>query len=198
MNYEQSERFLFIMAALAEATSQEASEMKIKIYAKALGDLSLDSIENACWQIIKTRKLATFPKVAEIRESISGEPETQALLALEKLEDAMRSIGRYRTVSFDDPAIHSAVEAFAGGWVAICEMQEDEWKWGRKEFMKLYQAFVKQPKSEVAQKLIGVHEHNNELAGREVVTETKYIGQPLKVAEIAPERLQGLLTGIGR
>lgn len=202
MNYEKDERFVFIMAALAEASGQELSEMKVRIYAKALEDLPIADIERAAWEIIKTRKFATFPKVAEIREAIHGNPEDRAIIALDKLEKAMREVGGYQSVCFDDPVIHMAVDSFSGGWPAICNMPHEEWKWARKEFVTLYQTFTHQPKHEVAPRLTGIHEHTNRLNGHAKPVEVVYIGTRPKVAEIEREnknanKIKNLLVGVG-
>ena len=164
-NHEQDERFLFVMAALAEATGQEAGAFKIKIYAQALADVPVEAIEQAAWTIIRGRTTASFPKVAEIREALGGKPEDAALLALEKVERAIREIGGYTSVIFDDPVIHRVISAFEGGWIGICEMTHEEWKWARKDFERLYKAFSSQGVSDTTPvKLYGRHDRENENA----------------------------------
>lgn len=175
-NYEKNEKFLFLMAALGEAFSQEASEQKIKIYARALQDLKIEDIEKAVWNIIRTRTTATFPKIAEIRELVHGDPDEQALLALVKLEESIQKHGYYTSVVFVDKTIHMAVEAL-GGWQGISVMTSEEWKWKRKEFLDLYKVFSKNPR-EYPEKLIGYHDGNNEINGFK-----KYIKEPILIGD---------------
>jgi len=177
MTEKDMERFTFCMAALGEAFSQEITPLKIEIYFKALQDLPIDDIERATWEIINTRATASFPKVAEIRQAISGNLEDKAMLALEKVEKAMREVGAYRTVVFDDPVIHMVIESFDGGWPGLCAIPEREWKFARKDFLKLYQAMSKEKNRRPVPKLVGIHEHINQLNGCE------YKGRPVVVGD---------------
>lgn len=132
--------FLAAMAALGDAVSQDLSDTKLKIYAKALEDIPVADIERACWRLIRTRTTATFPKVGEIHEAVHGRADDQAMLALEKLENTISRIGGYDSVIFDDPVIHATIQAF-GGWIALCDLSKtDEWTWARKEWLNLYEA----------------------------------------------------------
>ena len=49
----------------------------------------------------------------------------------------LRLIGNYGSVEFDDPVIHSVIEAM-GGWVQFQNVHVNEWKWRRTEFERLY------------------------------------------------------------
>ncbi len=139
--HEQDERFIFVMAALGEASNQGPGEFKIRIYAEALKEKSIDEIEHAAWGLIRSRTLASFPKVGELLEFIGGgKSDDLAVIALDKVEKAMRTHGMYRSLVFDDPLIHATIYSM-GGWPKICGMTQDEWKWQRKDFEKIYKAF---------------------------------------------------------
>lgn len=182
-NHEEDERFMLIMAALAEASGQEASVLKIKIYAKALEDIAMEDIEKAAWHIIRTRTTATFPKIAEIRQAVFGNPEDQAILALEKTEKAMREVGAYQTVIFDDPIIHAVISGFEGGWPGICHMTFDEWKFSRRDFVKIYMAKMRNPGGKVPVKLVGIEEGDNGDKGIEYTKAPVTIGDRQKILE---------------
>lgn len=82
-----------------------------------------------------------FPKPADIIRFINGNGETRALKAWTIVEKAMRQIGIYQTVVFDDYLIHAVIEEM-GGWVKLCSMTEDDLPFRTREFQKRYMAFV--------------------------------------------------------
>jgi hypothetical protein len=74
---------------------------------------------------------------------------------------------------------NSTIEAL-GGWVKICAMPEEEFKWAEKDFLKIYPAFsgrsVKAP-----MKLIGIFEQQNSARGFfDHIPEPVYIGDKKK------------------
>jgi len=173
------ERFIFVMAALSEAYGQETNPFKEKIYAKALDDIPIEQIEAAAWEIIRTRTLSSFPKASEIREYLGGgKAEDKAILALDTLEKAMSSVGQYRSVVFSDPVIMAAVYSM-GGWVKLCSMEAEEWKWARKDFEKIYRAFISQDKAklQIPEHLAGFAEATNSARGLNVAPEIAYVGE---------------------
>lgn len=177
-DHSTDERFLFVMAALGEAAGQESSAFKEKVYAEALKDVPIGQIESAAWEIIRNRTLSTFPKVGEIREYIhGGKSEDKAVLALNKLERAMSSVGKYRSVTFDDPFITATVSAM-GGWPKICCMEQDEWKWARKDFDKIYRAFSQQPIAslQIPEHLPGIEERDNSANGYNAASKVVLVG----------------------
>lgn len=164
--HEKNERFLFCMAALAEATGQEANPMKIKVYAQGLNDIPVDDIERACQHIIRTRTTATFPKVAEIREAIHGKASDKAVLAVQVIEKATEK-GPYSSIVFDDPYIHATIHAL-GGWEHVCEISAipDEWKFFKKDIERVYGAMLtKSIPSDTPLRLAGYCERVNSAAG---------------------------------
>lgn len=160
MRPESQKKFAFLMLALAEVfdSGNVPSPAKTEIYFKALVDYSIDSIARAVDEIIKTRIFATFPKPAEIIQAIEGDGNEKTILAWGKLDRAVRQIGSYQSVQFDDPVIHSVVK-FLGGWEKICQVTEDEWKWKQKEFERLYLIMAK--RGNHPEYLIGITEWQN-------------------------------------
>lgn len=177
--HHRNPRFIEVMGALAEASGQTTTPFKEKIYAKALDDLTIEQVEQAAWHIIKTRVFATFPKIGELREAVLGKREEVSALALDKLEKAMARHGAYRSVIFDDPIIHAVVRSM-GGWPKICSLPEEEWKFKRKEFEKLYAAFSSRPNSvETPLQLAGIVERDNSARGYCGEVAPVYIGDKM-------------------
>jgi hypothetical protein len=182
------------MAALAETFGNQApSENKIEIYFRALSDLAIEQIREAVSNLLNRRTItSTFPVPAEIREAIGIRVEDAALIALDKLEKAIERYGLYRTVKFDDKIIHMVIRAM-GGWVKVCRNDSEEgedWTWRRKEFLKLYQVFARNPRAEYPEMLVG-------LAGEEDAGEPKVylIGEEKKQPEVKHVRPQDVGSG---
>jgi hypothetical protein len=160
MEQDRTKRFTALMAAMGEAFSVEASPQKIEIYAQVLSDIPIGEIERAVKQILLSRKTASFPKIAEIREAITGDIDSRAQDALVKVERAMAEHGGYRTIVFDDPVIHTVIERVQGEWVGLCEMEPDEFKWWKKDFLKLYGHHAQKKPEKVAPLEEGRKEHS--------------------------------------
>jgi len=179
MEPENQEKFAFLMLALAEVfdSGNVPSPAKTEIYFKALDSYCVDSIAQAVHEIIKTRVYATFPKPAEIIQAIEGDRNEKAVLAWEKFDRAVRQIGPYQSVQFDDPVIHSIVK-FLGGWEKICDVPGNEWKWKQKEFERLYTIMAK--RGNHPEYLIGVTEWRNMVDYSDNIPNIVRIGFPEK------------------
>jgi len=136
----------------------EVSDMKMEINFKALSDLTIEQLERATWELINTRKTASFPKVAEIRDAAIGSVEDKAILAYDAFTKGKGATGIYRSVCFEDKMIHAVVEAM-GGWTDVCQITEDEWKFRRREFLDLYKAMSRHCNRDIPDRLIGLAEH---------------------------------------
>lgn len=163
MQQNDFKKFAYCMKALREefTPNDEVSDLKMEINFKALMDLPIEAIEKATWQIINTRKTASFPKVAEIREAALGSLDDKAMLAYDAFTKGKAQTGAYDSVCFVDKIIHAVVMAM-GGWSGengVCMITEDEWKFKRREFIDLYKAISRNPEREIPEKLIGLGEH---------------------------------------
>jgi len=160
MTNSDEERFAKLMLEMAEAVSQEVSPFKIEIYFKHLVDLRYEDIERAFNAVIRTRTTASFPKIAEILEAVNGKVEDRAEIAFQSV---LHSKNFYASVEFEDGTIGKVIDAM-GGYQAICDWQEDEIKWHRKEFVKLYAMYDARGPWPI-KKFIGEIEANNSLRG---------------------------------
>lgn len=185
MKPEDQERFIQSMGILAEAFQKKPSTSMAEIYWRVLQDMSIEDFEQACLNLINTRKITgTFPMVAEIREA-SGKGEsldTRVALAWDKLMFAVRTHGYYDSVKFDDPVIPLILSSW-GGWMKWSgEVKEDELKWARKDFDKLYRAYAATCTRDNGKHLPGAFEHENgglvweETGGRRVELKIILIG----------------------
>jgi len=168
MTDADAERFDAGMRALGETFQKEPTAFQQEIYFQTLQDLTVEQFEKACIQIIKTRTITgTFPLVAEIREAVKGGEESveaRIAIAWDMLMYAVERHGHYDSVRFDDPIIHTILKSW-GGWLQWSgTVTNDELKWARKDFEKLYRAYATlevRPDNYC----IGAIEHENGLAG---------------------------------
>lgn len=148
-------RFVVAMAALDDVfgDARGLSETRTEVYFRALADLDIAQFERGVESMCKDRVYPSFPKPAEIKETVHGNKADNAILAWDKVLRGIIEVGPYPTVQFDDPVIHSAIEAM-GGWEQICNMETGEARFIQKEFERLYLAY--QHKAEHPQLLPGL------------------------------------------
>ena len=101
-----------------------------------------------------------LPLPADIVKLVDGGSDDAALMAWAKLDRALRSVGTYRTVVFDDPLIHYAVAAL-GGWIKLGAFTEDDWKFQRQPFVVMYRGARQRPGLEYPARLPGIAEMEN-------------------------------------
>jgi len=145
------------MSMLSELFDKEVTPVLSRAYWSILSPFS-DAQCKAAFDAAIAR-CRFFPKPAELLELISGPETDKAMLAWLRVDKAVRTIGNYESIDFaDDRAINSTIEAM-GGWVALCNTSEAEWKWKRKEFENLYPAMTR--RTDHPEYLPGTVEINN-------------------------------------
>lgn len=141
------EKFKIEFAGLCEVFDREATKSLAHAYYEVLKDMSDDDFSQAISVVLKTRKYTKLPLPNDIREGLTGNVATAAIVALDKAEKAIEKYSAYRSVQFDDPVIHMAIESM-GGWIKFCRPEdEQDWHWHQKEFLRLYEAFATRPRS---------------------------------------------------
>ena len=190
----KDERFLAaFMSVWSIHKSGEPSEIVLNAYIKSLEEYDIDEIEQAFGYAISD--LQWFPKPVELRgflEHGAGDIEDIALVEADKVVVAIRSEGRYKSVTFDDPVTMAVINQGWGGWIKVCEMREDEIKWFRKDFAKIYKAYSNQGIKQYGH-LIGFHEDHNLERFPERVSQPVLIGdekKALKVLEYTKNKLK--------
>ena len=158
--------FTSAYAMLSSEFKGELTEMQAETHRQMLIEdgVTDDELLSGVKSIIRNRKFANFPKYAELIETIKGNPDDEALIALKELEDAMGVFGAYKSVIFKNKLIMACVEGM-GGWQRICQMPLDEWKFQKQEFLKLYKAYMKSGKAPLVDYLVGIAEQKNRFEG---------------------------------
>lgn len=117
------------------------TEAVIEIWWKAMAPFDLAAIRDALNRHCMNPDNGQFcPKPADVVRLIEGGTVDASLVAWTKVDRAVRSIGTYDTVAFDDPIIHAVVSDM-GGWIEFGRWTESEWPFKAKEFETRYRRY---------------------------------------------------------
>ena len=126
-----------------------------------------------------------FPRPADLIGIIEGSAEDRGRLAWQEVLRACEVHGTYRSVNFDDPRIHYAVNAI-GGWVKFGAMPESERPFREKDFLLHFRAAERMRLTwesiGVPRRLVGHCEQENAFHGHEV--------EPPVLASAPPPKLR--------
>ena len=157
--------FRDVFALLCETYGKEPTKVLMSAYYMVLEDLTVEEFKSSIKSILASRKYSTMPLPADILEFVNGSADDNSLIALKILENEMARSGSYNSVCFKDSAIMTVVDNM-GGWINLCRITEDEWKFRKKEFLDLYKALLRNPnRLHAVPYLAGLNEHNNRING---------------------------------
>lgn len=162
MREHEKADFAIMMTAVAELYSKKMSSASLSIYWAALERFSLVDIRRAITQHVNNADVGQFmPKPADIVRYLEGDSQTHALQAWSKVESAIRHIGSYDSIAFDDPIIHRVI-ADMGGWIKVCSISIKEMPFCSQEFIKRYQGYLHRKPAKYPKYLVGGLEHGNQ------------------------------------
>ena len=172
--------FIEVWSQVAEVYGKSPSDGAIKLIFNALLRYDLESIKKALTAHVNDTKHGDFvPKPADIVRQIDGDGDTRALTAWAKVEDAIRRVGPYETVVFDDHRTMAAIQEM-GGWIRLCDVTERDLPFKGNEFKKRYEGYITRPPEQFPAKLVGMSEATNSGEHGEFVPEPRLIGNPQK------------------
>lgn len=162
MQQRDFDGFVDIIQVVSEQYGKRLSDGVIALYWQGLQDFELDAVREALGRHLRNTDTGQFmPKIADIIRMLQGSTMDAALTAWAKVDQAVRKIGTYESVVFDDPLIHLVLHEM-GGWIAMGTKTEDEWPFVAKEFENRYRGF--KARGEVPtypSKLLGMSEAHN-------------------------------------
>lgn len=161
----EREEFVKVLILAAELYSKEISNTLVKLYWHALQLYPLQDVARAFKMHFQDPDNGQFmPKPADIVRVIKGNSQTQSMVAWSKVEQAIRLVGPYPSVVFDDPIIHIVLHEM-GGWVKLCQTSQKEFPFVNREFQTRYISFRYKTPSNYPAKLTGLTEHQNTMQG---------------------------------
>ena len=155
-------RFQEQMMLIGEVHGRQISQPLLDLYWKVLEPFPDEQCEIAFKRVLLDGRF--FPKPVDFLEVLQGKKENQATEAWLKVLNAVKRVGTYQSVSFDDKAIHSVIDVM-GGWEQLCTMKTEDEKWKEKEFEKLYSVITSRPSDNHPQYLPGTVEMSNAVTG---------------------------------
>lgn len=161
--------FTELLRATLDVYGKETSVGVITIWWEALRRFEYAEVRAAFSRYLQNVDTGQFaPKPADIiRVLEGGSTEGRALGAWTKVHDAIRLVGSYQSLVFDDPIIHAVVQDM-GGWISLCSIQSEEVPFRATEFQKRYRAAIHNPPRSYPCRLIGISEAENGRNGLQI------------------------------
>lgn len=188
MQQSDYDDFVDIIQVVGEQYGKKLSGGVMALYWQGLQDYDLVAVRDALGRHLRNTDNGQFmPKIADIIRMLQGSSQDCAFSAWTKVDKAVRHVGPYDSVVFDDPLIHRVLNDM-GGWLVLCDKTDDDWPFIAKEFENRYRGFKsRNEKVEYPAKLIGIFEKENSAKGLDVA-------QPLLIGD-ATKAQQVLLGG---
>lgn len=157
--------FLQYLNLLAESFNRKMSGLLLETYWQSLETYAFLKVKQAMLSTLQNpdRKWG-MPTPADLIVLIQGDSRSRALRAWTEVVTAVRSVGRYNSVVFDDPCIHCVIRDM-GGWIYLCQQPEKELPFLRHEFEKRYCDYQGKPLPHYPRSLKGSLEHDNHVQG---------------------------------
>ncbi len=167
MTPQDKPAFAAMLAMLGEYYGREISDGLIGMYWQGLEEYDLDAVRDAINRHMRNPDAGQFmPRIADITRMLQGSTQDTALRAWAKVDRAIRHVGTYQSVAFDDPLIHVVVQDM-GGWIGLGSRTEDEWPFVAREFETRYRGYRSRLASrDYPRVLIGISEAHNARTGK--------------------------------
>lgn len=143
---------------------QDASRFVLDLWWVACQNFELEQVRAAMQRHATDADHGRFaPKVADVVRILSGTATDRAALAWGKALEAMSSVGSYRDVVFDDPAVHAVIEDL-GGWPKVCRTELDELSFLQHRFCEGHRAYSGRGTFDYPRRLMGDRSPDSEYA----------------------------------
>ena len=142
MNFDQDfDKFLALLTIIADYQPKTLSEGVQMLYWRGLQKYDFAAVEKALWDHVGNPDNGHhMPKIADVVRHLQGRTVDQAAIAWSKVDAAVRHVGVYADVVFDDPLIHRVI-ADMGGWPRFGQKTDDEWPFTGNEFRTRHQGY---------------------------------------------------------
>lgn len=184
MRNEDKPGFARLFASIGEVYGKDPSPVLVGVYFESLKQYDIGAVQKAFMAHMNNPDNGQFfPKPADIVKMIGGSNGDKAMQAWSKVDRAVRQVGTYATVVFDDPVIHRVIQDM-GGWVMLGTKQDDDWPFVAREFVTRYQGYSMRGDIPEHPKLLhGIAQIHNEPNGH-AIEAPKLIGDTEKAKQI--------------
>ena len=190
---QDKREFATIMEATMAVYGREVTKPVMQLYWSALVEYDMAAVRRAFGAWIKNPDSGQFaPKPADIIRMIDGATGDRAMVTWSKVDKAIRMVGHYQSVAFDDPVIHKVIDDM-GGWRKLASLPSNkDLEFAGQEFIKRYRAYVLAGGvTEYPAYLIGESEAVNGKNGIRGYDPVQLIGDKEKAAQVARLGSQG-------
>lgn len=162
------DQFVTMLTAVGDLYGKPPSEMAITLWWGALQQYDLAAVRQGFDRHVRNPDTGQFaPKPADIVKMLQGSTQDAALLAWAKVDRAVREVGPFSSVVFDDPIIHRVLHDM-GGWIQLGDKTEKEWPFIAKEFENRYRGYrMRNEQPEYPRVMLGAAEAQNSKNGHE-------------------------------
>jgi hypothetical protein len=166
MLVDDKKPFLQWLTLLAESFNRKVSSLLLETYWQCLYEYPFVQVKQAMLSALQNpdRQKWGMPTPADLIILIQGDSRSHALKAWSQVVTAIRTVGRYDSVVFDNPIIHCVIRDM-GGWIYLCQQPEKELPFLRQEFEKRYRDYQGKPLPSYPRSLKGSLEHDNQVQG---------------------------------
>ncbi len=180
--------FSELISAVYDFYGKEVTSFAIGVWWESMKSYDLAAVREALSRHAMNPDKGMFlPRPADVVRMIAGGTVDSALVAWSKVDRAVRTVGAYASVVFDDPLIHRVVHDM-GGWVEFGRKKEDEWPFVKNEFSNRYRGFAERSETpDYPRILVGIGEAENSAANVEHMPDVRLIGD----ADLARAVLSG-------
>lgn len=156
------EQFFAMLSGISDYYGRQIGKDAMRLYWEGLRQYDLRDVEKAFWQHTQNPDSGQFmPKIADVAKYLKGRTSDQAAMAWSKVDKAIRHIGTYQDVVFDDPIIHRVIDDM-GGWIPLGSKKEDEWPFLQNQFENRYRGYAMRGETpEYQAKLTGIANAHN-------------------------------------
>jgi len=166
MTQDDAVAFFGLIGNVHAFYKQDYSDFVGSIWWESMQPYDLTAVSGALTRHCSNPDSGQFmPKPADVVKMLQGSTQDSALFAWHKVDKAVREVGTYASVAFDDALIHRVVFEM-GGWVSLGMKDESEWPFVKNEFVNRYRGY--RGRSQVPDYpplLIGISETTNTRAG---------------------------------
>ena len=162
MRTDEFEKFHDGMVGVMSFYGKDISAFALDVWWSALRNYDLSAVTQAFNRWLSNPDQGHFPpKPADVIKMLAGSTQDKAFAAWAKVDRAVRSVGAYSSVAFDDPIIHRVIHDM-GGWVGLGQKSEDEWPFVARNFENIYRGYASRGEvPDYPQVLIGIAEAYN-------------------------------------
>lgn len=163
MDANDFDDFRDVINSTAELYSKtDLSEFALSLWWKALEHYSFQEVKSGLSRHIRNPDNGQFmPKPADVVRAIGGTSQDNSAHAWSKVDKAVRTVGTYQDVVFDDPYIHAVLDDM-GGWIRLGTETEEAWPFIQREFETRYRGLMTRGANpDCPKQLIGITNANN-------------------------------------